>query len=175
MDIYEKLAVWSQIFGSVAFMAVLVYLFERYLKPAVIAAQNQKNAELAEAERRRDAAKEEVQRAKREFETTDEEVKAIRERAVIDAHRDRMRILGDAKTEGERLLRVADGELDRSRAAARDAFRGELLDRAMNIARRSAAARIDVVTDRELVSGVLRAVGGTTENGRENGAEVVHA
>jgi F0F1-type ATP synthase membrane subunit b/b' len=155
---YEHLACWSQVFGSVAFLAVLVYVFRRFLIPAVIASQERKNAELVEAERRRDAAREDVVVAMRELGDVDEEVKALRVRAAVDARRERERILADATTEGKHWVSSAEKELERGRLAAREAFRVALLDKALRIARRSAAEHIDAQTDRELVSGLMDAV-----------------
>jgi F0F1-type ATP synthase membrane subunit b/b' len=167
---YEQLAVWSQVLGSVAFIAVLVYVFQRFLIPAVVASQERKNAELIEAERRRDAAKEDVLVARRELDGVEEEVKALRVRAAVDARRERERILADATAEGKRLVSTAEGELDRGRFAAREAFRVALLDKALHIARRSAAEGIDAEKDRALVSGVMNAV-----DHQGNGTQAVHA
>jgi F0F1-type ATP synthase membrane subunit b/b' len=155
---YEQLAVWSQVFGSIAFILVLVYAFQRFLIPAVIASQERKNAELVEAERRRDAAKEDVLVAVRELDGVEEEVKALRVRSGVDARRERERILADATADGKRLVSVAERELDRGRVVAREAFRIALLDKALHIARRSAAEHIDTDLDRELVAGLMNAV-----------------
>ena len=167
---YEHLAVWSQVLGSVAFIVVLVYLFKRFLVPAVGASQERKNAELVEAEHRRDAAKEDVAVARRELDAVEEEVKTLRVRAAVDARRERERILADATAEGKQLVSSAEGELDRGRAAACEAFRVALLDKALEIARRSAVEGIDAEKDRALVSGVMNAV-----DSRGSGSQTVHA
>jgi F-type H+-transporting ATPase subunit b len=151
---YEGLAVWSQVAGSVAFLAVLVYLFNRLVRPAVAASQERKNAELAEAERRRDAAKELVLVARVELGSAGEDVRAIAARAERDAAHERARIIGDATSEGERLVRNAEGELGRARSAARDALREELVERALQIAR-EAAARVDAETNARVVGGLV--------------------
>ncbi|HTV75283.1 MAG TPA: ATP synthase F0 subunit B [Candidatus Acidoferrales bacterium] len=156
--LYEQIALWSQVFGSVAFIVVLVYLFRRFVAPAVLAAQERKNAELVAAEHRRDAAKEDVEKAKRELEVARNAVLGIRSRAAEDATRERERLIAQAKAEGEQLVRNAEGELERARAAARVAFRDDLLREALRIARESGATRIDEAKDRELVGGVLAAV-----------------
>jgi F-type H+-transporting ATPase subunit b len=154
---YQNLAIWSQILGSVAFIITLVYLFVRFVSPAVLASQERKNAELEEAERRRDAAKDVMAAAQRELEQADGDVRLIRERATSDAARERERIVADAKAEGERLVRNADGELGRARAAARDALRDELLAKALQIARDS-AARIDERTNARIVGEVVQTI-----------------
>jgi len=151
---YEALATWSQVGGSIAFIIVLVYLFQRFVAPAVTASQARKNAELADAERRRDAAREDVNVAKAEREAAESAAAAIAERASRDAQRVQARIVADATAEGERLLRNAGGELDRARTAARDRVHDELLQRALSIAR-EAANKLDDAANARLVGGVL--------------------
>jgi F-type H+-transporting ATPase subunit b len=154
---YESLATWSQVFGSLAFLAVLVYLFNRFVTPAVVASQERKNAELLEAERRRDGAREDVAAAQREREAADATAAGIGERARRDAQLERSRIVADATAEGERVVRNAQGELGRARGAARDRLREEILDKALQIARDSAAA-VDDATNERLVAGVVAGI-----------------
>ncbi|HMD03321.1 MAG TPA: hypothetical protein VKG44_10190, partial [Candidatus Baltobacteraceae bacterium] len=120
---YAQLAVWSEIAGSLAFLAVLVYVWQRFITPAVIASQERKNAELAETERRRDSARAQVGEAERALRAADDDVKQIAARAEHDAAAERTRALSEAKADGERLVRNAEGELGRQRAATRDALR----------------------------------------------------
>lgn len=147
---YEKLATGSQIVASVLFLVVLVILWRKYIAPAVLASQARKNAELADSEARRDAARAEIDVARAEIAKAEEEARAIAARAQTDASRTREKILASARAEGERLTRNADGELDRARAAARDALRTELLEKAMQIAR-EASLHLDESTNRRLV------------------------
>jgi F-type H+-transporting ATPase subunit b len=155
---YEQVALWSQILGSAAFIVSLVYIFTRFLTPAVAASQERKNAELVEAERRRDAAKEELAAIKRELEGVESEAAAIRKQAEADARKERERILADALAEGERLVSNAQGELDRGRLAACQLLRAELVDKALTIARRHAGEQIDPAKNREIVAGVMDAI-----------------
>jgi F-type H+-transporting ATPase subunit b len=156
--LYEQIALWSQILGSAAFVAVLVYVFRRFIAPAVTASQVRKNAELVESEQRRDAARADVDVAKGELETAQQEARGITERAVLDGKRERERLIAEAKSEGERLVRNAEGELARGREAAREALRDQLLERALTVARESAPRRIDERKDHELVEAVLAAI-----------------
>jgi len=151
---YEQVALWSQVFGAIAFLAVVVWGWFRFITPAVIAARDQKNAELAEAERRREAAKLETEVARRELAAAGDDAAAIRARSERDAALLQQRILGDASSEGERVVRNAEGELERSRLAARDRLREELLARALEIARES-AKNLGSETDRRLMSDVI--------------------
>jgi F0F1-type ATP synthase membrane subunit b/b' len=159
---YESVAVWSQIVASVLFIVALVVLWQRYIAPAVLASQARKNAELLEAEKRRDDARAAVEEAQAELTRADGDVRTIAQRAEADAARIRAKILADAQIEGERLLRGAEGELERARAGAREQFRADLLERAMQIAR-EAAVRVDDGTNRRLVGDTVESAerGGT--------------
>ena len=148
---YEQLAVGSQIVASILFIIVLVYLWRRFLAPAVLASQARKNAELLDAEQRRDAAKAEVGVAQGEAKVADDDVRAITQRGQTDAANTRERILREGRAESDRLLRNAEGELERARSAARERLRDDLLEKAIAIARR-AAVEVDDATNRRLVS-----------------------
>ncbi len=147
---YESIAIGSQVVASILFIIAMVVIWMRFIAPAVLASQTRKNAELLEAEKRRDSARADVERVQAEISTADADVRAIAQGAEADATRLHDKMLADARSEGERLLRSAAGELERSRAAARDELRTELLERAMQIAR-DAAARLDDGTNRRLV------------------------
>ena len=148
-EFYEHLATGSQIVASILFIIVLVYLWRRFLAPAVLASQARKNAELQEAEQRRDAAKAEIAVAQAEAAVADDDVRAITKRGQSDAAATRERIVREGKAESDRLLRNAEGELERGRNAARERFRDDLLEKAIAIARR-AALDVDEETDRRL-------------------------
>lgn len=151
---YENLATWSQVVASILFIAALIYGWVKFLSPAVAKSQESKNAELLEAEHRRDAAKERVEAAQRELEKAADDVRAITARANRDAASLRARIVTEAHAEGKRAVEHAEGELDRARAAAREALRADLITRAMKIAR-DAASRVDEPTNRRLVAEAL--------------------
>ena len=154
---YTQVALWSQVAGSLIFLAVLVYIWQRFIAPAVIASQERKNAELAEAERRRDAVRGQVEDAKRALGAADDDVKQISARAERDATAERERLLLESTNEGQRLVRNANGELERLRAGARDALRADLLDRALAIAR-EAATRTDAATNQRVIDESVRAL-----------------
>jgi len=151
---YTNLAIWSQILGAFAFLAVVVWLWVRFLTPAIVASRDRKNAELAQAERARDAAKEEIDVARHELAVASSDAQAIRSRGHGDAKALQERVLADAIREGERLVRNAEGELERGRRAARETLRLELIAKALEIARES-AARLGDDTNRRLVGDVV--------------------
>ncbi len=147
---YEQLSTGSQVVASILFIVALVILWRKYLTPAVLASQARKNAELADAEARRDVARAETTVAQGEVAKADDDARAIRARAQTDATRTREKILADAKAEAERLAHNAEGELERGRTAARDRLRTDLLEKAMQIAR-EASVHLDEATNRRLV------------------------
>jgi F0F1-type ATP synthase membrane subunit b/b' len=147
---YEAIAVWSQVVASILFIAVLVYLWIKFIAPAVLTAQAQRNAQLADAEQRRDAARAEAEAAEKELAAAATDAAAIAARAQSDAARIAERLVADARAEGDRLVKNAGGELDRSRLAARTGFRDELIAKALEIAR-GASASLDPATERKLV------------------------
>jgi F0F1-type ATP synthase membrane subunit b/b' len=147
---YESLAVWSQIVASVLFIVALVVLWVKFIAPAVLAAQARKNADLLESERRRDEARARAEKAQAGIAAADADVLAIKERAEGDARRIHDKIILDGIAEGTHLMQNAEGELERSRVAARDQLRTDLLEKAMAIARES-ASRLDAKTNERLV------------------------
>lgn len=154
---YAQLALWSQVLGSAAFLVVVVYLWRRYVTPAVIVAQQRKNEELAANERRRDEAKVRAEEAERLLRSADDDVLAIRARARRDAESERERLLGEATDEGKRLVRNAEGELGRLRRTARASLRDEFVVQALRLAR-EAASEVDATTNRRLVDEALAVV-----------------
>ena len=147
---YEGVAVWSQVVASILFIIVMMVLWVRLIAPAVLASQARKNAELADSEARRDAAREEIDAAQREVRAAEEQARSILARAQSDANRISEKIVNDANAEGARLVANAGGELERSRSVANDDLRASLLERAIAIAR-GAAAGLDSATDKRLV------------------------
>jgi F0F1-type ATP synthase membrane subunit b/b' len=147
---YEAIATYSQVVAAVLFIVVVVYLWNRFISPAVLASQARKNAELLDSEKRRDDARAELERAQAEVDRAEADVRAIAARAETDATRLHEKAIAEARAEGERLMNGAHGELARSRETARTHLRDELLERAMQIAR-DAASRLDETTNRRLV------------------------
>jgi len=153
---YQNLALWSQVGGSVAFFIVVIALWNRFLSPAIVAAQARKNQELADNERRRDEAKEHLEQAKGLLGAADSDARAIRERAERDAAAERERLVREATREGERLVRNAAGELQRLRSAARSTLRGEFVHKALVLAR-EAATKTGAGTNRRLIDEAVEA------------------
>ena len=149
---YDQLAQWSEIVGGFAFVVVAVLLFQKYVLPAVRAGQIAKNADLVDAEHRREVLKAEVGKARAELETADRDAQSIKARAQGDAARERERLVAEAQADGERAVAGAQGELGRARLAAQAHLRSEFIDRALAAARAKAGARIDTATNARLVS-----------------------
>lgn len=162
---YEAIAIWSRILGTAAVLAILWYAFVRFLAPAIARAQEARNEEIAQAEQRRDAAKAQIAAAQAEIAQAERDAQAIRSRADADAKREREAAKAQAWEAGERLVRAADGELGRARAAARDALRLELIEKALRQARQEAEARVDAAHNARLVDAFVTSLEGGEHRG----------
>jgi F0F1-type ATP synthase membrane subunit b/b' len=162
---YDQLAQWSEIVGGFAFVIVAFVLFQKYLLPAVRSAQVARNADLVNAEARLESLRAEVVTARAGLEAADRDAAAIKERAAVDAARERDRLLSEAKADGERAVTNAENELDRARAAARAQLRTEFVDRALALARIKADARIDASVNARLVGNTVQTLLGDAPPG----------
>lgn len=148
---YEQIAKWSDIVSALLFLGVLVWLWSKYIAPAVLSAQENTNRQLAEAERHRDEAKAALELLRQEIDGAKRDAQLIRERALNQAQNEAAATVGDSKAAGERALRNAQGELERARAEARQQLREELAAKALDLARREAQARVDGSVNTRLV------------------------
>ncbi|MBV8637133.1 MAG: hypothetical protein JO322_03550 [Candidatus Eremiobacteraeota bacterium] len=148
---YEQIAKWSDIVSAILFLAVLVWLWMKYIAPAVLAAQANQNRLLAEAERHRDEAKAALDLLRQEIEGAKHDADLIAERASNQAEHESGVTIAEANEAGERMLRNAQGELERARAAAREQLREELAAKALDLARREAETRVDGGVNARLV------------------------
>lgn len=161
---YEQIAIYSQVASSALFLAAMIWIWVKFIQPAVLTAQRNQNTALAEAERRRDEAKKSLDALQGEIDTAKRDAGAIKERVAQQAVFERGNVLREANEAGERTLRNAREELSRSRAAAREQLRDELASRALSLAREQAAQRIDEGLNRQLVGSFL----GRLEHGGRN-------
>ncbi len=147
----ETLAQVSQIVGAVGFVIAIVVIWSKFIAPGVKGYQQAKNAELAEAEARREHMRQDVAAARAEIERADEDCREIRARIDRVSERDKRKTVEDARHEAERIVRNAEGELERARIAARDRLRIEFIEKALAKARAEAPARVSESADRKLV------------------------
>ncbi len=152
---FESVALWSQVAGAVAFLIVLIVLFRKYLMPAVQANQVARNAEIANAEKRREAVRAELAKARGESEAAEQDAAEIRSRIEIVTKREHDKLVAGARDEGERLVRNAQGEQARARLVARDRLRIELIEKALAKARADAPGRVDGATNARLVTDTI--------------------
>ena len=152
---FEQVALWSQVFGAVAFLIVLVVMFRKYLIPAVIANQKARNAELADAESRRTRIQADAAKARAEVEAAEHDAAEIRNRIERVTTRNHAHIIAEAEAEGLRILHNAEGELDRARHAARARLRIEFIEKALAKARAEAPTRVSETVDETLVRTTL--------------------
>lgn len=152
---YEAIAEYSQIASAVLFLLAMIWIWMRFIQPAVLAAQEKANAQIAQAEQHRDQAKAVLDALQGEVVAAQRDAQAIRERCAVQAQGEREAVLRESREAGERALRNAQGELERARTAARSRLRDELLEKALQTARQTAAARMDERLNGDLVSGFL--------------------
>jgi F0F1-type ATP synthase membrane subunit b/b' len=149
--LYLEISIWSQVASSILFIGALVFIWNKWIQPVVLAAQERSNAQIAQSERHRDEAKGALGALREEIESARRDAELIEQRAEVHAQREREAMLKDATEAGERALRDAGGELERARAAARLRLRDELLERALQIARHDAVERVSPALDTRLV------------------------
>ena len=149
--LYLQIAVWSQVVSSIVFIAVLVWMWFRFLLPVFMAAQERSNRQIAEAERHRDEVKAALDTLSREIETARHDATLIAQRATSHADHERESTLREATDAGERAVAEAGRELERALAAGRVRLRGELVDAALRLAREQAAERLTPAVEARFV------------------------
>ncbi len=155
---YEAIAEWSQVLSAVLFIVVLVWMWIKFIQPAVLAAQVAQNARITEAERHRDEAKAALESLQHEIDSAKRDALAIKDRVAAQAAAEREAVLREAREAGERTLRDARGELARARAAARGRLRDELIEKSLAQARKTASRRVDAAADRKLVGSFVHSL-----------------
>jgi F0F1-type ATP synthase membrane subunit b/b' len=154
-QLYLEIAVWSQVVSSIVFIAVLVWMWFRWLLPVFLSAQERSNRQIAEAERHREDVKAALEALHSEIESARHDAELIVQRAADHGEHERQALVREAEDAGERALLDAGKEIDRARAAARRRLRDELLDRALRLAREDATGRIGPSTDARLIDGLV--------------------
>lgn len=155
---YEAIAEWSQVASAVLFVAVLVWMWFKFIQPAVLTAQAAQNARVNEAERHRDEAKAALEGLHAEIGLAQQDALAIKDRVASLVAKERETAVREAREAGERALRDAEGELARARAAARAQLRDELVEKALGMARETAARRLDAAADKKLASAFVKSL-----------------
>jgi F-type H+-transporting ATPase subunit b len=151
----DQLAIYSQFAGAIIFVIVTIWLFRKFVAPALAKYEAAQNALLSEAEARREKMKADVSAARGEVETAATEAGSIEQRATADAAAEHDRIVAAAKDDAARIVRNAEGELERARMSARAALRDELVRKALESARAAASARVDTQTNARLVGATI--------------------
>ncbi len=156
---YNAISVASQGLSALLFMGVLIFLWFKFAQPAVAAAQEAQNREIEENERHRDESRAAIARLRQEMMDARDDAQAIAERVAIQAERERVQALAEARESGERALNNARGELDLARANAAVQLRDEMLERALVLARSDAAARVTQALHAGLVDAFIGTLG----------------
>jgi len=158
---YEVIALWSQVLCFVAFAVAAIWIWQRAIAPAVIKAQATQNLHIAELEARLEKVEREREEARASNVRARDEAELIVSRVGELVVREREKYLAEIREEGERELRSAQGELERSRHAARERLRDETLAAALDIARERAVSLVNPSTEARLRD---RFVGSLGEN-----------
>lgn len=148
---YQLIAFWSQIASFVLFALIFVWAWRKWFVPSIETAQKASNERIALAERHRDEMKAALEVLRQQIEGARHDAQALRERAAGLAQHEAEATIADAKAAAERAVRNAEGELARARAAAQVRFRDRLAGRALEIAKRQAAQRVDAGMNAKLV------------------------
>jgi F-type H+-transporting ATPase subunit b len=150
-QLYFRVAIWSQVISSIAFIAILVFAWFRWFLPVIMSAQERSNKQIAEAERHRDEVKAALETLSSEMQSARHDAELIVQRASEHAEHERQSVLEDSKDAGERALQDAGKELARARTAAQRRLRDDLLARALRAARGDAARRVSPALDERLI------------------------
>lgn len=148
---YLTIAIWSQIVSSVVFLGALIFMWLRWILPAVVAAQERSNKQIAEAERHRDEVKAALEMLRREVETAHHDADLIEQRVAARVEHERQAVLEETTQAGERTLEDARREFDRALAAGRQRLRDDLVARALGLAREDATRLADPALDARFV------------------------
>jgi F0F1-type ATP synthase membrane subunit b/b' len=154
-QLYLKIALYSQVLSAIVFIAVLIWMWFKWILPVIMAAQERSNKQIAEAERHRDEAREALTALQSDIEGAQRDAGLISERADVHAQHERDATLAEVTAAGERQVRDAEGELARARAVARQRLRDSLVAHALQIARREAPERLGAAGERHLVDAVI--------------------
>jgi F-type H+-transporting ATPase subunit b len=149
---YDDIAKWSQIISALVFYAVLVWMWIKFLAPALKTAQENQNRVISEAERHRNVAQAALEALRHDIDGAKQDAKRIRARAEEQARGEATAIVDEARLSGERMLRNAQGEIDRARAEGRNELRASFAEKALELARKDAQARIDGNLNAKLVN-----------------------
>ena len=149
---YEAIAQWSQVVSAIAFLGAMVWIWVKFIQPAVLTAQQAQNERIKEAEMHRDQAKQRLDSLQGAIGSAQSEAATMKERAVAQGQREHDAIVAESRDAGERQFRNAQGELDRARVAARERLRAELADKALDVATAEATQRVDAGVNAQLVT-----------------------
>jgi F0F1-type ATP synthase membrane subunit b/b' len=145
----------AKLIDFVVFVAAIVYLYQRYLKNALVAHQELQNKMVEDAVAYRTQSEQSVADASRAIEQA--KVDAAHMIEIGNAQADKLVVdeRNAAKEHAQRIVGHAAGELDRERYRVRRELLEETVERATDAAR--GIVRLDVTPAKqdELVSGVL--------------------
>lgn len=145
----------AKVIDFVIFAVAIVYIFQRFLKPQLVAVQEAQNKAVADAAAYREACAHAVDEAKRSLEQAESDSRRMESTAQAQADRSLADELAAAEEHAKRVIAHAQGELERERFRVRRELLEETVDRAHAAAREEVRRSLTPERQRALVENLL--------------------
>jgi F0F1-type ATP synthase membrane subunit b/b' len=145
----------AKIIDFIVFAIAIVYIFQKFLKPQLVAVQEAQNKAVADADAYRQRCTEAVEAAKRALDQAASD--AQRMETTADAHARRVVVdeVAEADERAKRIVAHAAGELERERFRVRRELLKETVDCAHAEAREEVQRGLTPASQRALVERML--------------------
>jgi F-type H+-transporting ATPase subunit b len=145
----------AKLVDFVVFVGAIVYVYQRFLKGALVARQESQNKAVADVEAELSRARASVDEARRDIEKARSDAARMVEVGNAQAARLIVEERTAAEQHAQRMLAHANGELERERYRVRRELLEETVERATGQAREIAQRELTPGKQNELVHGVL--------------------
>jgi F-type H+-transporting ATPase subunit b len=145
----------AKIIDFIIFAIAIVYIFQKFLKPQLVAVQEAQNKAVADADAYRQNCAEAVEAAQRALEQAAQDSRRMETTAEAQAKRMVADELAEAGERAKRIAAHAAGELERERFRVRRELLEETVDRAHAEAREEVQRGLTPARQRALVERML--------------------
>lgn len=145
----------AKIIDFTVFVIAIVYIFQNFLKPQLVAVQEAQNKAVADADAYRQRCSEAVETAKRALDQAASDAQRMETTADAQAKRVVADELAEANEHAKRVVAHAEGELERERFRVRRELLEETVDRAHAEAREEVQRGLTPARQRALVERML--------------------
>ncbi len=145
----------AKIIDFIIFAVAIVFVFQRFLKPQLVAVQEAQNKAVEDANAYRQRCIEAVEEAKRALEQTEADSRRMASTADAQAQRLLADEIATANEHAKRVIAHAEGELDRERFRVRRELLEETVDRAHAEARETVRSGLTADQQRALIQRLL--------------------